>query len=80
MMWLKACPKCGGDLFPEWDLDGPHVACLQCGHSLSNAELDAVKANLACRARQAVAARQREFAARPHVELDEPTAVFHGDA
>ena len=33
MMWkFKSCPKCGGDLFIDWDLDGWYVQCLQCGY------------------------------------------------
>lgn len=32
---LKACRRCGGDLFPDGD-DGEHptLACLQCGFSV----------------------------------------------
>ena len=43
MMWLKGCPKCGGDLYEEPAI-GPIVAvsryinCLQCGHLLSEQE------------------------------------------
>ena len=33
MMWLKACPRCQGDLFEGVDFDGPVVKCLQCGRS-----------------------------------------------
>lgn len=32
MCWLKACPRCQGDLV---DMRGCYVACLQCGHHLS---------------------------------------------
>ena len=32
MMQLKGCPRCGGDLYQEWDRQiGRFVACLQCG-------------------------------------------------
>lgn len=31
MMWLKACPRCRGDLYPELDLSGAYLQCLQCG-------------------------------------------------
>lgn len=34
-MWLKACPRCGGDLFQEVDSHGSYVGCLQCGHQLT---------------------------------------------
>lgn len=29
---LKGCPRCGGDLFPEYDLTGTDLVCLQCGY------------------------------------------------
>ena len=29
---LKGCPRCGGDLFPEYDLAGTDLVCLQCGY------------------------------------------------
>lgn len=38
MFWLKACPRCGGDLNAERDRDGAYVACLQCGHVLTSAQ------------------------------------------
>ena len=32
-MWkLKSCPKCEGDLYLDWDMDGWYVQCLQCGY------------------------------------------------
>ncbi len=34
MYWLKACPRCGGDLRDEQDHYGPYVACVQCGYIL----------------------------------------------
>jgi len=33
-MWLKACPRCRGDLIRQHDLDGLYVGYLQCGHVL----------------------------------------------
>jgi len=35
MMWLKACPRCHGDLTAEEDIYGNYVSCLQCGHVLT---------------------------------------------
>ena len=61
-MWLKVCPKGGGDLFPDWEQDGVRVACLHGGHSLSDVETHATKARLAKRARRAVAERQADCA------------------
>jgi DNA-directed RNA polymerase subunit M/transcription elongation factor TFIIS len=29
---LKGCPRCGGDLFPEYDITGSDLVCLQCGY------------------------------------------------
>jgi hypothetical protein len=37
MVWLKACPRCLGDLISESDLYGSYVACLQCGREFSGA-------------------------------------------
>lgn len=31
MFWLKACPKCQGDLYAAGDHYGSFVVCLQCG-------------------------------------------------
>ncbi len=33
-MWLKACPKCHGDLFTCWGSEGDYLECLQCGKIL----------------------------------------------
>jgi hypothetical protein len=38
MVYLKACTRCRGDLFTEWDLRDRYVTCLQCGHVLSPRE------------------------------------------
>lgn len=38
MMWQKACPRCGGDLFLDSDLSGYFVSCIQCGNVLSEAQ------------------------------------------
>ena len=32
-MWrFKGCPKCGGDLFVDYDVNGWYEQCLQCGY------------------------------------------------
>ena len=31
MFYLKACPKCQGDMYQEKDLYGTFLECLQCG-------------------------------------------------
>ena len=38
MFWFKSCPKCHGDLYRDSDLYGAFVACMQCGHYLTQAE------------------------------------------
>lgn len=35
MMLLKACPHCGGDLSVDSDRTCGYLACVQCGHVLS---------------------------------------------
>ena len=31
LVFLKACPKCSGDLVLDGDMWGKHFRCLQCG-------------------------------------------------
>ncbi len=38
MFWLKACPKCHGDLHMESDSYGSYITCLRCSHYLTNEE------------------------------------------
>ena len=39
MFWFKSCSKCGtGDLYEGHDHYGPYIACLHCGHYLTEAE------------------------------------------
>ncbi len=33
--WLRACPKCGGDLHLQPDLTGLYVTCVQCSLELN---------------------------------------------
>ena len=42
MYWLKACPRCRGDLHGDSDAHGAYVACLQCGHYLTPAQESAM--------------------------------------
>ena len=32
MLYLKACPRCKGDMHDNRDLYGNYRECLQCGH------------------------------------------------
>ena len=38
MFWIKACPKCRGDLYEAADIYGAYIACLQCAHYLTEDE------------------------------------------
>ena len=38
MMWLKACPRCNGDLYRKDDMYGSYTACLQCSRYVPEAE------------------------------------------
>ncbi len=37
-LWLKQCPRCGGDLYLEHDIFGKRMSCLQCGRSVDLVE------------------------------------------
>ena len=34
MLWLKGCPRCGGDLYRDWNVAGSYRQCIQCGHRI----------------------------------------------
>ena len=40
MFWVKACPRCKGDLFLDQDASNRDVVCLQCGYRRSSNQLD----------------------------------------
>ena len=44
---LKACPRCGGNMFLNKDWDGWHEDCLQCSHSEELKSLVELKEQLA---------------------------------
>jgi hypothetical protein len=44
MMWLRACPRCRGDLHLELDHFGDFVSCLQCGAILDESQEDWLRA------------------------------------
>lgn len=56
MLFLKSCPRCGGDLVAERDEECGYLACVQCGHVLSQAQERALGARLT--RRQAVCVHQ----------------------
>jgi len=35
MFWLKACPRCHGDLHEVHEVGDSYISCLQCGRILS---------------------------------------------
>ena len=39
LVGIKACKRCGGDLFLERDLYGTYTTCIQCGASLNKYEM-----------------------------------------
>jgi hypothetical protein len=41
MLILKSCPRCGGDLFLEAQLDESELYCLQCAHRVAAGNLPA---------------------------------------
>lgn len=43
MMWLKACPRCRGDLFKERNVGDSSMVCLQCGHVLSKSQEEVLR-------------------------------------
>jgi len=43
MYWLKACPRCRGDLHEEKDFYGAYVACIQCGYVVNSLEENALR-------------------------------------
>jgi hypothetical protein len=38
MYWLRACPRCQGDLHEEKDIHGVMVTCIQCGYVATASE------------------------------------------
>ena len=43
MFWIKACPRCKGDLYEGTDIYGTYVCCLQCARCLTVVEEDQLK-------------------------------------
>ena len=44
MLYLKACPRCRGDVRFAIDADGPFVQCLQCGFRATSAHRERLAA------------------------------------
>ncbi|MEX0763084.1 MAG: Lar family restriction alleviation protein [Dehalococcoidia bacterium] len=43
MLYLKACPRCRGDVKLALDMYGKYLECLQCGYTIDSKE-EAAKA------------------------------------
>ncbi len=61
MLYLKACPRCRGDVQFVNDIDGPFLGCLQCGFRVTSGHREII-AGLASK-KPARAARVRERSA-----------------
>ena len=60
-MWrFKGCPKCGGDLFVDYDINGWYEECLQCGY------LHDLKTVLEVREEKSAKAEKKELAMAGH--------------
>jgi hypothetical protein len=46
---LRSCPRCCGDMFIDWDLDGWYEECLQCSYRCELRDLDKVRQSLTYR-------------------------------
>ena len=44
MLYLKACPRCRGDVRYAVDIEGPFLQCLQCGFAATSIDHDLVAA------------------------------------
>lgn len=42
MYWFKSCPRCRGDLHVERDIYSTEIVCMQCGHILNRAQVQAL--------------------------------------
>ena len=45
MLYLKACPRCRGDIHYATDIDGPYLQCLQCGFNVTSGHCELVAAS-----------------------------------
>jgi len=62
MMWLKACPRCRGDMILDSDYYGHYVSCIQCGASLDKSKRSLLQGRL--------------FVDRPATELPEMSSTL----
>jgi len=62
--WLKACPKCGGDLHEDFEYFGVSITCFQCGRVLRSDEEMALRSRGRPSAAGGLAARPARPAGR----------------
>ncbi|MFC1991386.1 hypothetical protein ACFLVC_01430 [Chloroflexota bacterium] len=48
---VKGCPRCGGDMFLDRDLDSWHEQCLQCSYRVELKNLGRIKESVSTRGR-----------------------------
>ncbi|MDA1226465.1 MAG: hypothetical protein O3A33_00700 [Chloroflexi bacterium] len=46
MVWLKSCPRCGGDLYMEEAQFGSYVSCFQCGAAVADFDENATASDV----------------------------------
>jgi hypothetical protein len=56
MYWLKACPRCRGDLREERDIHGVMLVCIQCGYLATAADEEQLRLTGAIRREPAIPA------------------------
>ena len=59
MLYLKACPRCRGDINFVNDTYGPSLQCLQCGFTVTSANREVIAAGLPQKPAAPHAARKR---------------------
>lgn len=79
MVYLKACPRCHGDLIFDQDGRVRYLSCLQCGHVLSGAEETTLRFALARQVKLTTAAPALKTAEarllRPTTRNDDGMAI-----
>lgn len=59
MLYLKACPRCRGDIKFVNDTYGPSLKCLQCGFTVTSANREVIAAGTTDKPAAPDAARER---------------------
>jgi len=59
MLYLKACPRCQGDVQLVNDVDGPFLGCLQCGFRVTSGHREVIGGRTPEKPPRRASARQR---------------------